>query len=298
MNLDSSQFNIRTPASWPMRAKQLYSFLITTLLTTIVTPQICFAFHLPLWELGMGIGTLNAPHYRGSKTEANIFLPVPYGIYRGDILRVDREEGVRGMLYESKNLNLDLSFAGNIPVPDAEDSARAGMPGLDLLVEFGPELELNLWRSEKRDQNLWFKIPYRFVFSVGDPLMAYQGWTLSPYINYKINVRQSSALIRYSISLGPIFAGSKYHNYFYEVKPEYVTGDRQAYSADSGYSGSRVTISVARNAKKYFAGIFARYDNLDNAVFADSSLVETNDYFIFGIAFAWIFVTSDSKVPH
>ncbi len=272
--------------------------LLSISASTIATPQTSHAFHLPLWELGAGIGMLNAPHYRGSKTKANIFLPVPYAIYRGDIFRVDREEGIRGMLYQSERLNLDLSFAGNIPVPDTEDSARAGMPGLDLLVEFGPELEINLWRSEKRNQNLGLKIPYRFVFSVGDPLMEYQGWTLSPYINYKLNVRQSSALMRYSISLGPIFAGSKYHNYFYQVNPEYVTPERQAYQADSGYSGSRITVSIARNAKKYFVGIFARYDNLDNAVFADSPLVETNDYFIFGFAFAWIFVNSETKVPH
>ena len=261
-------------------------------------PQISHAYHLPLWELGLGAGMLNAPHYRGSKTQANIFLPVPYAIYRGDIFRVDREEGVRGMLYQSKHLNLDLSFAGNIPVPDAEDSARAGMPGLDLLVEAGPEMEISLWHSETRDQNLWFKIPYRFVFSVGDPFLQYQGWTLSPYINYKINVRQSSALMRYSVSVGPIFAGSKYHNYFYEVNPEYVTPERQVYHADSGYSGSRITVSIARNARKYFIGVFARYDNLDNAVFADSPLVQTTDYFIFGIAFAWVFTTSDTKVHH
>lgn len=272
--------------------------LAGALLITSLVPPGGHAYHLPLWELGIGVGALNAPHYRGSKTEANIFLPVPYAIYRGDILRVDREEGIRGLIYRSEHLNLDMSFAGNIPVPDAEDSARAGMPGLDLLVEFGPELEINLWRSEKRNQNLWFNIPYRFVFSVGDPLMQYQGWTLSPYINYKLNVRQSNALIRYSISVGPIFAGSKYHNYFYEVNPEYVTPERQIYHADSGYSGSRITVSVARNAKRYFAGIFARYDNLDNAVFADSPLVETSDYFIFGFAFAWIFVTSDTKVSH
>jgi outer membrane protein len=263
-----------------------------------IMPKTGHAFHLPLWELGAGIGVLNAPYYRGSKTEASIVLPVPYAIYRGDIFKVDREEGVRGMLFQSERVNVDLSFAGNIPVPDTEDSARTGMPSLDALLEFGPELEINLWRSEKRNQNIWFKIPYRLVFSIGDPLMEYQGWTLSPYINYKINVRQSDALMRYSISLGPIFADSKYHDYFYQVSPEYVTPERQAYQASSGYSGSRITVSISRNSKKYFAGIFARYDNLDNAVFVDSPLVETNDYFIFGVAFAWIFVNSETRVPH
>ncbi|MCI0507284.1 MAG: MipA/OmpV family protein [Gammaproteobacteria bacterium] len=281
-----------------LRRSRNRSMVALVLSALLYLPQICDAYHLPLWEMGAGAGVLNAPHYRGSKTQANIVLPIPYAIYRGDILRVDREEGVRGKLFESKYINLDLSFAGNIPVPDIEDSARAGMPGLDLLLEAGPELEIKLWQSGTRNQNLWFNIPYRFVFSAGDPFLQYQGWTLSPYINYKINVRQSSAFMRYSVSAGPIFAGSKYHNYFYEVAPEFVTPERQAYLAGSGYSGSRITASITRNAKKYFVGVFARYDNLEDAVFVDSPLVETRDYFIFGVAFAWIFVTSETSAAH
>ncbi len=74
--------------------------------------------------------------------------------------------------------------------------------------------------------------------------------------------------------------------------------DRQAYEAERGYSGSRVTISVARNTKKYLVGVFARYDNLDHAAFDDSPLVETTDYFAVGFVFGWIFGTSEKTVPH
>ena len=56
------------------------------------------AEHLPVWELGIGIGTLNTPHYRGSDSEADLILPFPYVIYRGSFLQIDREEGVRGRL--------------------------------------------------------------------------------------------------------------------------------------------------------------------------------------------------------
>ena len=261
-------------------------------------PIVSNAYHLPLWELGVGIGALNAPYYRGSKTRADIALPFPYAIYRGDVFKVDRDEGITGKIFKSERVNLDLSLAGSIPVPEADDSARAGMPSVDLLIELGPELEFKLWQSGKKDNTLWLKIPYRFVFSIGDPLLEYQGWTLSPYFNYKVKVRQFGALMRYSASIGPIFAGTKYHNYFYEVDPVYATPERPAYQASSGYSGSRLTISIARNAKKYFFGVFARYDSLENAVFVDSSLVETSDYFVYGFAFAWIFTTSDVKIPH
>lgn len=256
-----------------------------------------YSYHLPLWEFGFGAGALNAPHYRGSKTVETIYLPVPYIIYRGDFLKIDRD-GIRSELFQSERIRLDISLAGNIPVPKTDKSARAGMPSLDPLGEIGPELEFNLWQTDNSEKSLWFKIPYRLVFSVGNPLMKYQGWSLSPYINFEINMRKSSALSRFNISAGPIFANTTYHNYFYEVEPRYVTPDREEYHADSGYSGSRITVTLSRNTKEYFIGAFARYDNLKNATFEDSPLVETHDYFIYGIAFAWIFTSSSTTVPH
>ena len=267
------------------------------LIPAFATPCSAQAYHLPLWEFGLGAGVLNAPHYRGSKTVEPIYLPVPYIIYRGDFLKVDRE-GIRGELFESDRLRLDISLAGNIPVPKSSDSARAGMPGLDPLGEIGPELEINLWKTPNEEKSIWFKIPFRLVFSVGDPLIAYQGWSFSPYINFGLNMRQSSTLVRYNLSLGPIFADSRYHNYFYEVDSKYATPEREQYTADAGYSGSRITLTTSVNTSKYFIGAFARYDNLSNATFEDSPLVETNDYFIFGVAFAWIFSASSIGAPH
>ena len=286
---------IAHPSDLTTQYKAFPQFAITILLLIVAIP--CEAYHLPLWEFGLGMGVLNAPHYRGSKTVENIYLPVPYVIYRGDVFKIDRE-GIRGELFQSDRVYLDISLAGNIPVPESDDSARAGMPSLDPLIEIGPELEFKLWNTSHDEQTLWFKTPYRLVFSVGNPLMKYQGWSLSPYLEYKIKTHQSTALMRYNISVGPIFAGSKYHKYFYEVDPEYVTPQREEYHADSGYSGSRITISVARNTRKYFLGLFARYDFLKNAEFVDSPLVETENYFIFGVAFAWIFTASSTHVPH
>ena len=255
------------------------------------------AFHLPLWQFGLGAGVISAPHYRGSKSVEEIYLPIPYVIYRGDFLKVDRD-GIRSELFDSDRLRLDISLAGNIPVPKSDDSARAGMPSLDPLIEIGPELEVNLWDSGNGKSNVWLKFPLRLVFSVGDPIMDYQGWSFSPYLNYQLNWRKFRSLTRMNLSIGPIFAANKYHDYFYKVDPEFVTPDRQEYNANSGYSGSRITMALSKNTRDYFIGAFARYDNLQNATFNDSPLVETGDYFIFGIAFAWIFSAASETVPH
>ena len=264
----------------------------------VLSPQLAQALHLPLWEAGAGVGTLQLPTYRGSEKEVDIALPFPYIIYRGDVLRVDREEGIRGKLFKSENVKFDLSLAGSLPVRDTDEGARSDMDGLDPLIEAGAELTWNLWRSASRTNSIQFVTPFRFVYSVGDPLLKYRGWTLSPYFNYKIQHRSASSLKRYNFSFGPIYADKDFHNYFYQVRPKFVTADRPAYDAERGYSGSRVTLSAFRNTKKYVIGAFIRYDNLDGAVFDDSPLVETTDYLAVGFVFGWIFGTSDETVPH
>ena len=274
------------------------SLYLLALTAGLTLPGIAHAFHLPLWEMGAGVGVINVPHYRGSETEVDVALPFPYIIYRGDILRVDREDGIRGKLFRSPDVSLDLSMAGSIPVPDTDEGARSDMPGLDLLIEAGAELTVNLWRSESNAQRLLFVAPYRFVYSIGDPILKYQGWTFSPYFNYRIHQRGSKSLTRYNISFGPIYGDSRYHDYFYEVRPEFVTAERPAYEADRGYSGSRITISVSRNTKKYMLGAFARYDNLDHAVFDDSPLVRQNHALMGGIAITWSAIQSDEKAKH
>jgi outer membrane scaffolding protein for murein synthesis (MipA/OmpV family) len=138
----------------------------------------------------------------------------------------------------------------------------------------------------------------RAVYSVGNPLLEYQGLTLSPFLNYRIWQEDEGALMRYSLSAGPIFATSRYHDYFYEVDSRFVTPERPEYHADSGYSGSRVTISVTRHFSKYLIGAFARYDDLNGAVFEDSPLVETSDYFVVGLVFGWILGESSTMVQH
>ena len=280
----------------PPHAAQRLLVFVLLLLGSLACAGQARAFHLPLWEAGVGLGVISAPHYRGSETEVDLALPFPYIIYRGEIFRVDREDGVRGRLFKSEAVDFDLSLAGSIPVPDTDEGAREDMPGLDPLIEAGGELTINFWRAAGRDHSMQFVTPFRFVYSIGDPLIKYQGWTFSPYLNYRIRQRSTGILTRWNLSFGPIYADSDYHNYFYQVLPKFVTAEREAYDAERGYSGSRITLSVSRNTKKYTLGAFARYDNLDGAVFEDSPLVETRDYFVFGFAFGWIFGTSKTYV--
>ncbi|HSF48456.1 MAG TPA: MipA/OmpV family protein, partial [Burkholderiales bacterium] len=92
------------------------------------------ADQLPLWEAGAGVAVLDFPDYRGSDERQTYLLPIPYVIYRGEILKVERQK-VRGLLYTSEIAELDFSLSGSVPVRSDNNSARRGMPDLDPTLE-------------------------------------------------------------------------------------------------------------------------------------------------------------------
>lgn len=93
-----------------------------------------------------------------------------------------------------------------------------------------------------------------------------------------------------------MFASEAYHDYYYEVAPEFATLRRPVYDADGGYSGSRITVSLSKRFDRFWIGVLARYDNLSGATFADSPLVQTEHSFMAGIGVAWILAQSETTV--
>ena len=255
------------------------------------------ASHKPLWEGGIGVGVISAPFYPGSSYRKDYFFPVPFARLRGRIFRAD-EDGARGKLFSTERSNLDISIAGNVPVPKVYDGARQGMPSLDALGEIGPAYQYRLWQSPSRRDLLQFELPVRAVISVGTPILAYQGWRSTPFLYYLHKYYNDSTLWRTSISMGPMFGDRRYHAYFYQVDQQYVNPDRDYYQASPGYSGSRITLTFSRNRSSSFIGFFMRYDNLNGAAFRDSPLVEQRHYSIYGIAAVWIFAKSKQGARH
>lgn len=279
----------------PVRPGSAFALVVFFLVSAPVE-----AYHLPIWEWGLGAGMLNVPAYRGAKGLKSYLLPVPFVAYRGDAVRLD-EEGMRGRLFESERIHLDLSIAGNLPVAKDNDSARAGMPELDPVGEFGPTLDISLASSGGRHEgeaSVWLRLPVRAALSVGEPLIAQQGWVFSPYVDLYYRKGATRSHWRVSLALGPLYASRRYHEYFYKVPAEFVTAQRPQYQPDGGYSGARATLTLVMNSKHWFMGAFARYDNLDGAVFEDSPLVEINHYFAVGFAVSRIFGSSSEKAPH
>jgi outer membrane scaffolding protein for murein synthesis (MipA/OmpV family) len=262
--------------------------------STLLLNQNAIAQQLPKWELGAGVTALHLQNYRGSAHDNNYLLPFPYLVYRSE--RINFADGnLQGFLFRSPNLKLDISLAGGLPVSSDRNNARGGMPNLAPTAELGPSLLARLWQRPDQWDSVWLGLPLRSVFSVGDGGINHQGWVFAPYIEYKAEHYNSDDW-GFTASIGPLFANSPYHDYYYSVDPQYVTATRPAYDSPGGYSGSRLTLVAHHQIGSLKFSAFARFDTLQGAAFYNSPLIERNSYHIFGIAFTKILVKSKTWV--
>lgn len=243
----------------------------------------------PLWELGIGLGEVTLPAYRGANDHATYLLPLPYFVYRGKFLRSDRE-GLRGIFFQGSRVQLNLSADAGPPVESGSIAARQGMPNLSPSFELGPSLQYKL--IDRPDLKLDLRCPVRAGFTLS---MKAIGWVSSPNINLTLPDYLGSGWML-GFSLGPEFADRLYDGYFYDVAPAYARPGRPAYSAAGGYGGSIVLLSATRRFAHYWLGGFIRYDNLAGSSFINSPLVETQQYLSVGLGLSWIFATSSSLV--
>lgn len=250
---------------------------------------------LPKWELGFGATGFTLPDYRGSDERRGYLYPLPFLVYRGESLRVDRQ-GVRRIFFESDRVQFDFSLNGTPPVDSSTNQTRQGMPNLDPTLEIGPLVNITLLRDKAEGTQLDLRLPMRSVIATDFSHARGAGWVFSP--NLALNMRPDAGGGRWNLGVntGPIFATSKYHEYYYGVAPPFATPDRPAYSARGGYSGWMGLVSLSRRYQKVWVGGFARYDVLSGAVFEDSPLVRRKSATMAGIAVAWIIAESEQKV--
>lgn len=244
----------------------------------------------PIWELGIGLGAVALPAYRGAAGNALYVLPLPYVVYRGRFLRSDKQ-GIRGVFYQNERFQLNLSADAGPPVQSGQIPARNGMPNLSPTFEIGPSFQYKL--ISRPDEQVELRWPIRAAFTFS---MKAIGWVSSPDINLTLPDYRGSGWAL-SASLGPDFADRRYDAYFYNVPPVYARSSRPAYSAAQGYSGSSLLLTVSRRFAHYWVGAYIRYDNLAGASFVNSPLVESEQYVACGFGVSWIFASSSHLVP-
>jgi MipA family protein len=246
----------------------------------------------PLWELGVGVGALRLPDYRGSDESRTRWFPVPYAIYRGKWLRADRE-GARAVLLDAQSVEVDLSLAASPPTRSRDNAARAGMPDLKAAIEFGPNVNLTLLRAADRSAKLDLRLPLRAAFTLQRSPKAI-GAVFTPNLN--LDLTEVGGAWNIGLLTGPVFADRRYNERLYGVDAAYATPQRSAYRAGGGYSGWQTLASVSRRFNGAWFGAFLRHDNLRGATFADSPLLRRDSTLTFGFGVSWVLSTSSELV--
>ena len=262
-------------------------------ISAVALPMVSQAEQKPLWEAGLGVGAVTIPDYRGSDESTVYPVPVPYLVYRGKFLKADRE-GVRGELFDKRYLELSLSMHATTPVRD-DNSAREGMPNLSPTLEFGPSLDVHVWRSPSEHMKLDLVMPLRLPVTLESSPQTL-GWTFAPRVNLDIENVAGQQGWNFGIGVGPVFGAAEYHEYIYSVAPQFATPQRPAYDARGGYSGTQVLTAISKRFPKYWVGAYISYQNLHNAAFVDSPLVRQQNYVSGGIGFAWMIGKSKRMV--
>ena len=238
----------------------------------------------PLWELGLGAGTLIFNDYRGADTTHVYPVPLPYVVYRGKFVRSDHN-GVRGRLFDQERVELNLSINGTTPVRN--DSARHGMPDLRPTLEIGPSLDTHLWKSADRRVKLDLRLPARAAYTIeSSPRLV--GVFVAPNLSLDLAQKQGADGWKLGFQAGPLFANRRYDDYFYSVVPQYASADRPAYQAGGGYAGLQFLTALTRRYPDYWVGAYLRRDTLAGASFAASPLVRRDSYWSGGFGIAWI----------
>jgi outer membrane scaffolding protein for murein synthesis (MipA/OmpV family) len=247
-----------------------------------------------LWEFGMGVGAIAFNDYRGSSSTHVYPLPVPYFLYRGRILRSDRD-GVHGRFLNQRLLEFDVSVNATAPVFSSHSGVRAGMPELRPTLEIGPSLQWHVWRSTDEGLRLDVRTPLRESFTLAAQPRAI-GLVAAPQLDLDYRARGWAAGWNLGLLAGPLYAQRQYHEYFYAVAPQYATPDRPAYQPAGGYSGTQVLASGSRRFRNYWVGAYLRHDWLQGAAFTGSPLVQTRSYWSGGVGIVWMISASSRTV--
>ncbi|WP_339675417.1 MipA/OmpV family protein [uncultured Zhongshania sp.] len=247
---------------------------------------------LPKWELGLGLAAVNLPDYPGADQSQSYVLPFPYIIYRGARLKAGRE-GLRGLLFESKRWDLDISAGGSLPVNSEDNRAREGMNDLSVSLELGPSLRLKF--IDTPDQKLQLRLNVRALLAADDfPALDYEGWLFNPELRWRKHYGDSLIL---GAGMQLRYGSKAYHDYFYGVAPQFATATRPVYRSERGYNSLGVNgFAALKLDQNWRVTASLGYYDLQDAVFNDSPLFRKNSGAYFGISLSRILWRSESTV--
>lgn len=251
----------------------------------------------PLWEVRLAGFGRNGPAYPASSESQVDIVPLPFPIYRGRFLRIgdDTEKPVRTRLFRRDRVKIDIDFGLNFPVDSDDVDVRDGMPDLDLLLEVGPELELQ-FTGEPLGGELFLAAQLRGAVSLDGLDPSGRGGIFSLELKHKHPLFSPSTELLTRIT--PEWGSKDYMDFFYGVASDFATPERTEYRAKSGYLGTKLSFVLKNELTPTFetriglrAGFHSGAANRNSPLFTDDTT--------FGAyaAFLWKFWESKRRVP-
>ena len=242
---------------------------------------------VPLWEVGgLAFGT-HQQAYPGSDQSVRRAIALPYLLYRGEVLRIDRgTAGVRAL--KRPTFEVDIGFSGAFGSSSRDIDARRGMPDLGTLVEFGPRLKWNL--GEAAGGRWHVELPLRGVFDLGDRL-ARRGLSFEPELQF---ARRTTGGLSYAASVAAVIGDRRLAETFYGVEPAYATAERPAYDARAGLINGRLGLTASQQvAPDWRVFGFVRIDSVAGAANRASPLVRQTTGTTAGVGLNWTWMRSE-----
>lgn len=249
--------------------------------------------HRPLWELGVGGSASWREDYPGADQSSFWAIPFPWGVYRGDIFRSDKD-GTRARIIRGASYEFNFSAAGGLPVSSQNNEARRGMEDLEWLGEFGPRLTLDLYMGSDRSR-LKFGLPIRTAFSTEGRRVRDRGWTVAPELLYDLPEVFRSRFDMFAL-LTVNFNDRRYNDYFYTVNPEDETDIRSVYHSRAGYVMSDFSLGLTVPVSNLQVFVFGTVQSLHGSVNSNSPLFRKEWNSGLSVVFIWALVKSKTSV--
>ncbi len=238
---------------------------------------------LPLWEAGFVAAGVNQPAYPGAEDRASLMFALPFVIYRGDYLRIDRGTvGLRAI--KTPRAELDVGFAASLGSRSSDVEARRGMDDLGTLVEFGPRLKIHLGDVTNGHGSSRIQIPVRGVYDLNDHLKC-RG------IAYELQWVKDMELPDdwiVTTNFGALFGDQQLADTYYRVAPGEATSIRPSYNASSGLISWQASIFASRYITRDMRLLsYLRFDSLESSANHDSPLVRRDTGWTFSLGLLW-----------
>lgn len=200
----------------------------------------------PLWEYGVGLGTVHFEHYPASRQFTTITLPFPTFQYRGPILRADDQEGARVYLLKAGGWSLQFSGSFFPALNSSDNEARRGMDDIPFRVQLGPQLVSKFAPGWEAKLGLFQSIATDLT------LTKASGGQLDFVLRYSFRVDSHEGQVTFEATGG----SKEFLQTYFEVPGDKVTPDRARYEASAGVLGAELSYfhTYRRGKASYYAG--------------------------------------------